>query len=68
MLARERDRFLAVARLRDDLVAGALEQRPQVESDDRLVFGYEDSDAGRLPRIRPALELHYRSAFSMSSC
>ena len=43
VLAGERDRLLAVARLGDDLVAGALEQVAQVEPDDRLVFGDQDA-------------------------
>ena len=42
-LAGERDRLLAVARLGDHLVAGALEQVAQVEADDRLVFGDQDA-------------------------
>ena len=36
---READRLGAVARLADDLVAGALDQRAQVHADDRLVLG-----------------------------
>ena len=46
---RERDRLLAVARLADDVHPRALQQLDEVEPDDRLVFGYEDPDAGRLP-------------------
>ena len=48
MLAGERDRLLAVVRLGDDLVAGALEQPAQVEADDRLVFGEEDAHPERV--------------------
>ena len=57
-LARELDRLLAVARLAADLETGALQQLDEVEPDDCFVFGYEDSDAGRL-RERVARELHY---------
>ena len=41
--AGERDRLLAVARLGADLEAGALEQRAEVEPDDRLVLGDQDA-------------------------
>jgi len=43
MLAGERHRLLAVARLGDDLVPGALEQVAQVEADDGFVFGDQDA-------------------------
>ena len=38
----------AVARLTADVEAGLLEQRPEIEADDRLVLGDEDSHAGAL--------------------
>ena len=47
-LARQLDRLDAVARLTADLEAGLLEQRAQIEADDRLVLGDEDSHAGAL--------------------
>src|SRR5262249_47738840 len=46
VLAGELDGLLAVARLGDHLVAGALEQAAQVEPDDRLVFRYQDLHHG----------------------
>jgi hypothetical protein len=46
--ARELDRLLAVARLGDDLEPGALEERAQVEADDRFVFGDENADLASL--------------------
>ena len=54
-LTRERDRFLAVARLADDLEAPAREQRAKVEPDDRLVLG--DQDARRERRSEAPLPL-----------
>ena len=44
-LAGQLDRLHAVARLTADLEAGLLEQRAQIEPDDRLVLGDEDSHA-----------------------
>jgi len=43
VLARERDRFFAVARLRNDLVPRPLEQVAQVEPDDRFVLCDQDT-------------------------
>ena len=43
--ASELDRLLAVASLRADLEPRPFQQRPQVEPDDRLVLGDQDSHA-----------------------
>jgi hypothetical protein len=43
VLASERDRFFAVARLGDDFVARPLEEVTQIEPDDRFVFRDEDT-------------------------
>jgi hypothetical protein len=43
VVAGERDRLLAVACLRDDVVSRPLEQGTQVEPDNRLVFRDQDA-------------------------
>ena len=67
MLAGERHRLLAVLRLRHDLVPGALEEPAQVEPDDRLVLGDEDSHAGNLTSAQVPLSPPASSSVPPSS-